>query len=204
MFCVGAHVCVGVFRSKAVYICNQSTNSCDQRCLWCWQGFILLDKTYTNTLVFPNTAMIALLFLQFAGLQVSECTTVTPMGVTKWKMTLHTRDVAVDRVSALVTGGEAARDGGVQFLLCLVRLYLLGVQCYPGSCLLISGQWQGKHSAGTDKLVCRFSYFLGADMCVDAPSVQGALNKLYKSIIIRFDIKTSCPCLCRASKLVLC
>lgn len=119
-----------------------------------------------TTLVLPDTAIITLLFLHFAGLQVSDCRPVTPMGVTKWEMTLHTSVVAVDRVSSLVTGGEATGDDWAQFLLCVVRLYLLGVGRYPGSCLLILCHWQEKHSAGADKLVCWFSYFVGADLHV--------------------------------------
>lgn len=120
------------------------------------------------------------------------------MGVTKWKMTLHTSVMAVDRVSSLVTGGEATGDDWEKFLFCVVRLYLLGVGRYPDSCLLISGHWQVKHSAGADKLVCRSTYFVGADMRVCRHCLCSvSLSKFYKNTIITFNIKTSCLCLCR-------
>lgn len=146
----------------------------------------------------PDTALITLLFLHFAGLQVYDGRPVTPVGVTKWKMTVHTSVVAADRVSSLVRGGKATGDEWARFLLRVVCLYLLGVGRHPGSCLLISGHWQEKHSAGTDKLVCSFSDFVDGDMLVSSHCLCSvSLSMFYKNTIITFYMESSCLCLCR-------
>lgn len=123
-------------------------------------SWVRVDKMHTDTLKSHSICWRSHnSTLVFYSLQDCRCPSAEGSHLWEWqneKWLCTPASAAVDRVSSLVTGGEAKGGDWARFLLRLVRLYLLGARCYPGSCLLVSGQWQEKHAAGADKLVCRF------------------------------------------------